>query len=172
MLSIALKNTILVILIILILHFFIKNLILERSKEKFSSFNTDSTKSPTDKLCNVDDSAKKTDFNNDELMQYVKNGDVELDKYFQDNVVTESDTLQCKKIDDKQLPLTSTCTADIQKLSSDDNNMKIISDCSTQDKKIMILKEYADEKTMNGGQLFSDTNLTPYDDFDMSYQEW
>lgn len=172
MLSIAIKNSILVILIILILHFFIKNVILEKSTEKFSTFNVDSTKSDTDKLCTVDDSAKKTDFYNDELMQYVKNGDIELDKYFQDNIVTESDTTQCKKIDDKQLPLSSTCSPDIQKLSDNEDTMKITSDCGTQDKKIMILKEYADEKTMNGGKLFNDINLTPYDDFDINYQEW
>lgn len=176
MLSIALKNSILVILIILILHFFIKNVLLEKSNEKsnekFTAFNEDSTKLDNEKLCNTDNSAKKIDFNNDELMQYVKNGDAELDKFFKDNVVTESDVSQCKKIDDKQLPLTSTCAPDIQKLSIDDNNMKITSDCNTQDKKIMILKEYADEKTMNGGKLFNDINLTPYDDFDINYQEW
>lgn len=87
-----------------------------------------------------------------------------------DNIKCNTNDNMCKmKVDDNQLPLSTTCNTNIQKLS-DNGNMKIHANCElNQDKKnMMILNEYEDEKPMNGGLLYGDLNA--FDSFDNNYQ--
>jgi hypothetical protein len=198
MLSIGIKNSILVLLIVLILHFLLKNLILERKPialqetKKVESFHSVPETTPTavlskDDICrNVRLSdAQKKKLEQEEMMRYVAMGDDDngknLDKFFQDNIVSndvkelesrlESDNVCKFKADNQQLPMSSTCNAEIQQLPLA-NDMRIKADCNLkQDKKnIMILTEYEDEKDMNGGTLFG--GLSAFDNFDVEYQPY
>ncbi len=197
MLSIGLKNSILVILIILIIHFIIKNMILDKkstvaivpptaentkagyhppySPEKFTEKEESCTKPRND-----DALLKK--YQEDELMRFVAMGDSSesksLDLFFKDISSDVKDkescieTNVCKfKADNQQLPLSTTCDSDIQKLPLVDGK-KIRANCDlNQDKKnIMILTEYEDEKDMNGGKLFG--VLDAYDNYDVNYQPY
>lgn len=198
MLSIGIKNSILVLLIVLILHFLLKNLILERKpsvpQETAKRLEPYQNKDPTDtrqiskeEACRnvrLDDVQKKK-LEQEEMMRYVAMGDESedktLDKYFRDNIVSDEvkdlekslqENTACKyKEDDKHLPVTTTCNAEVQSLAVA-NNMKVRADCNLkQDKKnIMILTEYEDEKDMNGGALFG--GLSAFDGFDVNYQTY
>ena len=127
-----------------------------------------------------------------------KNGSIdnELDRYFKDNIVSEnvadlSDKFDrcdsqndiCKfKADNHQLaqlesegrlPLSTTCSTKISDLKTDKSlEKKVIADCNLpQDKKnIMILNEYENENSMNGGSLYG--NLGAYDEFDLNYENY
>ena len=212
MLSIGLKNSILVILIILIIHFIIMNMILEKrgttapiidaektkagyhppySPEKFTNDKFTNNKgsvniseNPQDMCTNktrTDDALLKK-YQEDELMRFVAMGDskesASLDNYFKDISSEVKDKESCIesnvckfKADNQQLPLSTTCDADIQKLPLGDGK-KIRANCDlNQDKKnIMILTEYEDEKDMNGGKLFG--VLDAFDNYDLNYQPY
>lgn len=186
MLAAAIKNTILVILIMLILHFLLKNILLDKQPlkipEKFTPANFIEKQNNQD-LCigkRLDDSEKKN-LQESEMKKYIGLiDDNALDNFFQDNALSNEvrqleEKLKdqpnvCKfKADNHQLPLSSTCDANIQSLGQD-NNMKIVKECDVpQDKKnIMILKEYADEKAINGGTLYD--GLSAYDNLDITYE--
>lgn len=214
MLSIGLKNSILVILIILIIHFIIKNMILEKrgttapiidaektkagyhppySPEKFTNNKSvdgmgggsvNISENPQDMCINKtrNDDALLKKYQEDELMRFVAMGDsnesASLDNYFKDissEVKDKESCLEsnvCKfKADNQQLPLSSTCDADIQKLPLVDGK-KIRANCDlNQDKKnIMILTEYEAENDMNGGKLFG--VLDAFDNYDLNYQPY
>lgn len=203
MLSIAIKNSILVILIILILHFLLKSIIVERGgkvnprQDKQELFD----QSPKAVVMGQDpfeDSLTKADVcsnvrredvqfkkqQQDELMRYVKMGDDDdksLDMFFKDNQVSkdvkdiesklESGVDICQlKTEDKQLPLSATCNANVQQMPTHDNRIKAECNLSQDKKNIMILTEYEDEKDMNGGALFG--GLSAYDAFDLNYQTY
>lgn len=205
LLSIGIKNSILVILIILIIHFFLKNMLKSQSlaiqtPEQFEmpiksiiEPNNDPIKfiqGPTSKNITsclepdrLDDIQMKK-MEQDEMMQYVAMGDTDndndkssLDKYFKDNntintidsKLIPTDNICKMKVDNHQLPLSTTCNTNIQNMSNN-NNMKIQADCElNQDKKnMMILNEYEDEKPMNGGLLYGDLNA--FDSNNINYQ--
>lgn len=198
MLSNCIKSTILVILIILIFHFLIKTIIVERSggqlqiqpkipsTEKFLPYElTPESEQQLSKeqVCQsirLDDKQQKK-LEQEEMMKYVAMGDDQedsktLDQYFSDNIVSKDvqklEENICKfKADNQQLPLSTTCNSDTQKLALT-NDMAIRADCNLkQDKKnIMILTEYEDEKDMNGGKLFG--GLDAFDTFDENYQQY
>lgn len=217
MLSIGIKNSILVILIILIIHVFLKNLVIEQGKYKNENFTimSQANLQPFDvqkndlllknntKVDRYGDNQAKEDvcrdtplkdlqlkkLVQDEMLEYVTKGDDDdmdnefLDKYFKDNIVSENvkvlenkyitnDHDVCKfKADNHQLPLSTTCNTNIQKINSS-TDKTIIADCNlSQDKKnIMILNEYANENTMNGGLLYGE--LEAYDTFDTNYEQY
>jgi hypothetical protein len=221
MISIGIKNSILVILIILIIHVFLKNIVVEQGRHNTKQENenftltSQSTLQPFDtkknntvlksttKVDRYGDVQSKEDICRDtrlkdsqlkklvqdEMLEYVTKGDTDdidnesLDKYFKDNIVSEkvkvlenkyinNDPDVCKfKADNHQLPLSTTCNTNIQKINSE-NDKTIIADCNLpQDKKnIMILNEYANENTMNGGLLYGE--LEAYDRFDTNYEEY
>jgi hypothetical protein len=223
MLSIGIKNSILVILIILIIHVFLKNLVVEQTrintKQENETFTiaSQSTLKPFDiqkdnivlksdtkvdryggDIQSKEDICRNTKVKDlqlnklleDEMLEYVKKGDDDnddtenLDKYFKDNIVSENvkvlenkyiknDPDVCKfKEDNHQLPLSTTCNTNIQKINSKEIDKTVIADCNlSQDKKnIMILNQYANENTMNGGLLYGD--LEAYDTFDTNYEEY
>lgn len=199
MLSIGIKNSILVILIVLIAHFILKNMILERSGNGSQKPNTAQEKKEpfmanapvrcqdveVTQKCDVkprDDDTMMKKMQEEELMRFVAMGDdsdsKSLDNFFRDNIVTSGleeskcDKDVCKfKADNQQLPLSTTCNAEVQKLQDMDTK-RIKGDCNLkQDKKnVMILTEYENENDMNGGKLFG--VLDAFDTFDMNYSSY
>ncbi len=213
MLSIGLKNSILVILIILIIHFIIKNMILDKNGSSRPSIESENSKASyhppyapekftndrsneritNDKVLNIseteicktkprDDDALLKKYQEDEMMRFVAMGDSSesksLDTYFKDISSEVKDKESCIesnvckfKADNQQLPLSTTCDADVQKLPLVEGK-KIRANCDlNQDKKnIMILTEYEDEKDMNGGKLFG--VLDAFDNYDLNYQPY
>ena len=148
MLAIGLKNSILVILILLILHFLLKNFLLEKSKtQPITSANANSVK----------EGFKNTECDKEELIKYVAmEDDISLDKYFKPSDKVES----------------TTCTADVKPAEEENKDKKIKADCNlNQDKKnVMLLTEYEDEKDMNGGLLPG--GLSGFDTFDLNYESY
>lgn len=140
------------------------------------------------------------DLEQEDMLEYVTKGDIsgnknskkgsiddELDRYFKDNMVSEnvadladkfekcdSQSDICKfKADNHQLPLSTTCSTKITDLKTDKSlEKRVIADCNLpQDKKnIMILKEYENENSMNGGALYG--NLGAYDEFDLNFEKY
>lgn len=174
MLAIAIKNTILVILIMLIIHFFIKNILIDPPKEKFTPANFVMKPEGND-ICigkRLDDIEKKN-LEDLEMKKYIGFADDKsLDNFFKDNALSEEvkELEACKlKSDNNQLPLSTTCNANITSVGHDDASLKIKKECDlTQDKKnVMLIKEYEDEKPINGGTLFD--GLSAYDTLDQNY---
>lgn len=197
MLAIAIKNTILVILIILIIHFLIKTFIMEKSPSKKENFqdNQSSTGIPAilpstshmtdlDKKYNICTDIRTDDLElkkqqQEELMRYVATGDDEdskiLESYFKDNMVSRDvkdiDPNMCKRNDDHHLPLSTTCDTKLQSITSQETDKRIIADCNLpQDKNVMILTEYENEKDINGGAMFG--GLSGFDNFDLNYESY
>jgi len=190
MLAIVIKNTILFILIVLIFHFLLKNVLLERAKvERYvpldpSSRVTPSATKPSESsffralnaACPKEAEVTVRPSEEDEMEKYVAFGGASqadngkaLDDYFKEEGLKEQ---ACKvKPDNNQLPLTRTCDADIQKLGND-SDMKIVKECDLkQDKRdVMMLKYYADEKSMNGGSLYDGLDLSAFDALDLNYE--
>lgn len=176
-LAIAIKNIILVVLIILILHFWLKSIVL--SKKETYCPPTPNTKLGDNKV--VASPSKDATVQN-ELLKYVNEGDDDdLDRFFKNNPVTtdvdqaaSSKDDVCKmKRDDTQLPLAQTCDTKVQKLEDvAPEAPRIKGECDLkQDKKnMMILAEYENEKDINGGSLFGDLNA--FDTFDVNYESY
>jgi hypothetical protein len=129
MLNIGLKNAILFLLIILILHFLLKNVLVDKKElpnkayfkaEKFTEQNY-------------------------------------LDALFNQKLIKTCETNTClpRKSDNNSLPLSTTCDTEIQELKPEDP-MKLKADCKIpQDyKSFMVIKEYENEKGINGGKLY------------------
>jgi hypothetical protein len=147
----------------------------------------------------VKDSQYK-DLEREEMLEYVTKGDLmknsqkkgiydddDLDKYFKDNIVSENvadlgnkfeqydskDDICKFKADNHQLPLSTTCSTKITDLNTKiPLEKRVIADCNLpQDKKnIMVLKEYENENTMNGGLLYG--NLEAYDELGLNYENY
>lgn len=189
--STAIKNTILIILIILIGHFMVKNLLFERQKtaptikevkeDKLVHVKEDappqiSTKQVVSTPSGVPSSViventKGTglDKAKEELLKFINDDDDDIERFFEhEKQNITSDNTKCKS-QDTTLPLSTTCDPAIQDVKQ--NNMKQVkADCNLkQDKKnILILKEYVNENTMNGGTLFG--GLSAFDNYDNNYQ--
>lgn len=188
MLSIAVANCILVVLIILILHFFIVRQLLPQIKattpvQKKSGCESFVNPSPaTDALCAKMNAAVKSDDDmstfkkqQDEMMKYVMGGDDDkaLDQFFRDNSVSadvQEGVVSCKlKSDDHQLPLTSTCNINVDKMVAPEFSV-VAADCDlVQDKEHMLLAQYAEEKEMNGGAV---DGLFGFDNSDVNYEPY
>ena len=73
----------------------------------------------------------------------------------------------CKK-PELYVPLTATCDANIEFMSNK-SNMKIKEDCQIeQDKNIMIINKYEDEKKMNN--INQDVGADAYDEYDTYFE--
>lgn len=178
-LSIGIKNAILVILVIFILHFVIKNIMIKKplnnnpKREKTESFFDDNnSKAPVVtkvNMCNNNNDMAKS---KEDMLKYVLgSNDDDLNKYFAENPVTEpvKETCPPPKSDIHQLPMINTCDPNIQAVGFGDL-MQIKADCDlTQDKRnIMILNEYVNEKALNGGELYGGLQAYDYSDLDYS----
>ena len=221
MLSTGIKNAILVLLIILILHFLIKNALFESRKMKKERFSQEQenepsrkhiipeivdqkqvvqdqkldkkedtkevvqskelfTESDDKKVCTSPFPVQEND--NDELLKFVYGDDKDgegIASYFKGLDVTKDvkgkidDKISCKilKTDDQSLPVSTTCDPGIQKINFDSSNKKVRADCDiNQTIPLLLLKEYEDESSMNGGELYG--NLSAYDNLAMNFENY
>lgn len=206
--SMGLKNSILVLLIILILHFLIKNAIMDkrsrdapRERTKKEHFIAPVGKHDDDPKANLlapipDPKEGKVNIpecppppkklskdDAKELMEFVYGSEdadgEDIAQYFKGFDVTHevkaemADKMSCPimKTDDNSLPVSTTCDPGLQKISVDDMTKKVKADCNLhQNIPNMMLKEYEDESSMNGGKLYGD--LSAYDDSIFSFEEY
>lgn len=191
-LAIVIKNTILVILIILIGHFMVKNFLLDKkprpsykeepNKELGGSLvplkneivpspivpenETPLAKPSSEPVSMIQGGLDKA---KEELLKFV-DGDDEIEGYFgNDSDLGTQPTDNCKpKVQDTMFPLSTTCNPDIQFLPKTDKSIKANCDLNQIKKNIMLINEYDDESTMNGGALYG--GLSAFDNFDNNYQ--
>jgi hypothetical protein len=195
--ALAIKNTILVVLIILIVHFMVKNVLLEKPLLKPVQPVPSApipAPVPTPVLVPVpsadippskpsSDEVPKTkqqgglDKAKEELLKFVSDDDDEdLDKYFTKCTTStplSSDNATCKSNvpRDPPFPLSTTCDPAIQKLPSSAPQSTLCAKKTSDTKnKVMILQEYDNENSMNGGDLYG--GLKAYDMFDDHYQQY
>jgi hypothetical protein len=190
MLANGIKNAILLLLVILILHFLIKNItasnpsnslntsnsatniatnipisnsINSNSKEHFLAYPQDSTSENTS--CKNSMTTEKN-----KMMEYVNS---DYSKQFDQKLITEctKPNLCLNKTDDHKLPLSTTCDANITELNGAPH-MNVKEDCNlTQDHhSFMMIKTYENENPNNGGALYD--GLEAYDDFDDYYESY
>ena len=191
MLSLGLKNAILVLLIILILHVLIKNAIVDQKplKEKFIigapvegekkkeylEVNKAIIPEPVcPKPVEKDEDEKELlkyvygDDDNGNLSQFFKGMDITKD------VKNEIDAkISCSSLKKKNdsLPLSTTCDPQLQTLKVDDTLLlKQHKKPESQNISNMMLGEYEDESAMNGGELYG--NLSAYDDMAFSFEDY
>ena len=191
MLAIGIKNAILIILIILIIHFAMKNLMSNRNsqtkpqqdklQDKLQDKQPDKLKEnfeePSTKCAPNTNTNLESEKEN--LLKFVFGDNIPkdgsgLDKFFKDysNEIEKCDKPyeQCtKKSDDHSIPLATTCNPNIQELPSDLNDMKKGPVCNTK-KDLMILNQYDNENQMNGGIIYADINA--YDNYDLNFQAY
>lgn len=155
MIAIGIKNAILFLLIILIMHFLIKNMLLDRVTSGGKYFE------------NFTDQKMK-------MMQYIMEEPSSIDKAFSEKIIQpcdkENDCLPEKK-DDNTTEKSMSCD-NILQTSEDADGMKIKADCKlNQDKKdFTVIKEYENEKVHNRGELFD--GLNAFDNYDMYFQTY
>lgn len=194
-LAIVIKNTILVILIILIGHFMVKNFILDR-KNRSPSYKTEPNKDLGGALVPVKNDlapapivpenetpiAKPSsdpinaiygglDKAKEELLKFI-DGDDDIEGYFGNDTVLETQpTDNCKpKTQESAFPLSTTCNPDIQSMSKTEKDVKANCNLNQTKKNVMLINEYDDENTMNGGALYG--GLSAFDSFDNNYQSF
>lgn len=205
MFSLGIKNAILVMLIIMILHVLIKNAIADGTQrkqpsqtkretfvgasvdkaydqlvEKSGDLSKPNVPSPEVPACPAPE--KKTS-EEDELLKYVYGDDKDgsdIASFFKGLDVTKDidKNIQAKlacpvlKSDDNSLPLSTTCDPKLQNMSASlVANKEVKADCDLkQPLQNMVLKEYNDESSMNGGALYG--SLSAYDDYALSFQEY
>jgi len=193
MLAIGIKNAILIILIILIIHFAIMNImsnrvtpqkVQDKSQDKSQDKALDKVQEKaleqfeesTIKCSPVQNPSANLESEKENLLKFVFGDNIPkdgsgLDKFFKDysNEIEKCDKPyeQCsKKSDDHSVPLATTCNPNIQELSSELDNLKKLPVCNTK-KDLMILNQYDNENQMNGGVIYADINA--YDNYDLSF---
>jgi hypothetical protein len=194
-LAIVIKNTILVILIILIGHFMVKNFLLDKknslpvykqepNKELGGALvpiknelapspivpenETPLAKPSSDPVSLVQGGLDKA---KEELLKFIDGeGDDDIEGYFgNDTVLGTQPTDNCKpKTQDTNFPLSTTCNPDIQSLPNTDKDVKANCNLNQIKKNVMLINEYDGESTMNGGALYG--GLSAFDAFDNNYQ--
>lgn len=202
--AIIIKNTILVVLIILIGHFMVKNFLLDK---KHKTLPTPTKTTPTDPnkdiggalvpvkndlapspilpesetpIAKPSSDAVQTiqgglDKAKEELLKFIDDEDDDdtVDRYFsKDATLPPQPTDNCKvKVLDTMLPLSTTCDQTIQSMPKNDKAIKTGTEgVSNPNKNIVMLKEYENESTMNGGELFG--GLSAYDAFDNNFHSF
>jgi hypothetical protein len=206
--STIIKNTILVVLIILIGHFMIQNILVDKKpligqqttykqasrdiKKDHSSLLDMNTlvdgkdfeakvNQPvvgTERSVGLPSSQIVSDVNGgldkakQELLKFVDDEDDNMETFFSQQTPTlkleavPSDN--CKlKTQDSMLPLATTCDPLVADLKQS-INPKTNSSVAYDKKGLMILKEYENESTMNGGSLYG--GLSAYDTFNDNFQ--
>lgn len=194
-LAIVIKNTILVILIILIGHFMVKNFLLDK-KNRLPTYKeqpnkglggalvpirnelapapivpeneTPIAKPSSDPVSLVQGGLDKA---KEELLKFI-DGDDDIEGYFgNESVLGTQPTDNCKpKMQDNVFPLSTTCNPNIQSLPQPEMDVKANCNLTQTKKNVMMINEYADESTMNGGALYG--GLSAFDSFDNNYQSF
>ena len=169
MLGVGIKNAILLFLIIMILHFLIRNVLLEKSsrKEHFDKpvkESKDTTTAPENVenfMADIDNLKPKTMDKTNELLEFVMGGESTFHESF----------LEPNDADFKQeLPVA--CDArrildDVKEAPKKKKNRKD----PQQHNNFLVIHEYEEENTLNGGKLFGG-NLTGFDSFDTGFQSY
>jgi hypothetical protein len=121
----------------------------------------------------------------DELLKFVYGDDSDsgetegLGKFFKGMDVTRDvknaidNKISCPimKTDDNTLPISTTCDPQLAPVSLKDLDKKVKANCNIQKKiPVMMLKEYEDESSMNGGKLYGD--LSAYDSLLQNYEDY
>lgn len=194
-LAIVIKNTILVILIILIGHFMVKNFLLEKkplpsyreepNKELGGALvpiknelapspivpenETPLAKPSSDTVSTIQGGLDKA---KEELLKFIDDDDDDIEGYFgNDTELGIQPTDNCKpKVQDSMFPLSTTCNPDIQSLPKTEKPVKGNCNLNQTKKNVMLINEYDDENTMNGGALYG--GLSAFDSFDNNYQSF
>jgi hypothetical protein len=147
LLSVVIKNLILIILILLSIHFFLNILISNNNNvAKCDSFENQGKK---DKILEC------KDFPENISQDPPENISKDLNK-------------ECTS----DFPVPSTCSTNLHDFPEVYASMKVIADCNLEQNKkdMMLLKEYEDETTMNGGVLYD--GLNAFDTFDYNYESY
>ncbi len=191
--AIVIKNILLFVLIVLIGHFLVKNFLLDKEPSKIPVHalvvdSTETQKVVEEKHATRDatePSISKPDVEPEgldkakaELLKFVDEEEAgafnaakedNLNKYFKETSKVPTD--DCKsKIQPSQFPLSTTCNPDIQVI---DTAMKTETprkptQCTNLTKNVLVLNEYDNENTMNGGELFN--GLNAFDSYDNHFQ--
>jgi hypothetical protein len=200
MLSTGIKNSILILLIILIFHFLIKNMMLSHKNESFAQPSSADIKCKTPEVKKLDvpssaesdslaqslpanvsdkvsDKASTADVYNswfgEDNLAGGSSSDADLDKFFEGEMDIKAEAVKAAQcpipVKSPELPLSSTCDVNFEKLPADVVSKRVKANCNLpQDKKRqMVLAEYENENTMNGGKLFMD--LEAYDREDVAF---
>lgn len=168
MLSIAVKNSLLVVLIILILHFMLKNYLIERDRQTF-------TNSPVKTVVHTEESATPIPSQIGES----KSAEISFEP---ENPVKDADELYKFVFDDDPIELASNlgkmsslgsaaCDAPKQHIP-DPATMKAAKNPQKQaiNNNFLVLNEYDNESALNGGNIFG--NLSGYDGIAGDYVAW
>lgn len=191
MLSIAIgiKNAILIVLITLIIHFALKNMIIDKRDKLQMTPSIEDTKRSnvirketfiTEPKCMPQSPNDNLESEKENLLKFVFGEDMPgngkgLDDFFKDfsNQISQCDKpyqeCSAKKSDDHKVPLTATCDPKIQEIPLIPEAEKAKEVCNTK-KDLMILNEYNNENPMNGGVLYA--NISPFDDYDINFQQY
>lgn len=213
MLATSIKNTILVFLLILILHFLIKNALFDRrvgTIRRVESFENSATQLAEEKRTEVaaapspikeepapvvtpvveacaNDTNKCKD-EEDELYRFVygddaphdvKTTDSELAQYFTGLDVTRDiekkikESMKCVSVprtsSDITMPQSTTCDPALQQSKPDTKGIK--QNCELpQGLPVMMLNEYDNESSMNGGALYD--NLAAFDNLASNFENY
>jgi hypothetical protein len=148
MLAIGIKNAILFFLIIMIMHFLLKNILFDKQQPQKSYFeNFEEKQKMMDYIFKESNSIVK-ECNNEEKCLPIKT----------DDTVASS----------KDLP--TTCDAEVTEKKEEDMVVKADCQLSQEKKSFMVIKEYENERGMNGGKLFD--GLDAYDGYDLYFQTY
>ncbi len=185
MFAIGIKNSLLVLVIILIIHFYIKTKMLDNNikNEKkivndkvIEKFNLEECKEKNKEI-KVDSDDKE------ELFKYVF-GDSkinltheDIDKYFSGEDVSKDVKSLKKNCPEPEKRITKdyleleNCGPQLEKPTFNYDKEKKKNECNiVQDKNVLILSEYEKENSMNGGELYG--GLDAYDTSGLNYLEF
>lgn len=197
--AVIIKNTILVVLIILIGHFMVKNILIERVVKKPEQVATKpidvnhefggsltpiksniapspivpTTEAPIAKPSSDASKAQGgLDKAKEELLKFIDDEDEEdMNRYFGTTTsLTPLANDNCKaKIQDLMLPLNTTCDQSVRTLQSTDKTVKASSKFLQDKKNVVLINSYENESTMNGGDLFG--GLAAFDASDNNFEQ-
>lgn len=163
MLSTGIKNAILFVLIILILHFLIKNITLEKEKSQLKAKEPGHVLSQESPQQPLSVAAKSPEEKKKELYKYVMD-ETDIEKFFEPKIIPEPNDAFDTSYDiacdgEKALHDESPSQKKVQKEVKNEANSAFLT-----------IHEYADENALNGGALFD--GLNGYDGFGSMYEEY
>jgi hypothetical protein len=169
MLGTGIKNAILLFLIILILHFLIKNTLMDKKPEGFSSLSSDKELNHKKE--------KKVEFNIEKTTPSLKPSSSMEDKkkelfdfvMMDDEPSTKEGFVEPNDKFHNELPV----ACDAKRIMNDEDPI-IKKSKNAKDKTLhgdyLVIHEYEDESSLNGGSLLG--GLSGFDSYDTMYQEY
>ena len=167
MLGTGLKNGILLILIILILHFLIKNMLLDqagkRTIENLETVEQVGKKGEPSIPSSQPMQPKSAEDNKNDLYKYVME-EGEMERFFEPQLLPEANDKF-----DKSYPV----ACDAKVIMTDDNITDVKKKAIRPEQlnnSFLVIHDYTDESPINGGKLFD--GLTGYDEYNTMYEEY